>query len=345
MPFYKDLDPSDKNDERTIERLRILRNALKAQIPERTLKETLLLATWNIRDFDKPAYGWRMEEAFYYIAEIISFFDIVAIQEVYKDLTALKRVKYLLGSNWKFVFSDTTEGARGNGERIAYLFDKRKIKFGGLAGELVIPPIKTLDGEWISPDQIWRTPLICGFQAGWSRFMVASVHVLFGKGGANSPERINEIRQIAEFLKKRSEDETAWARKLFLLGDFNIFSKKDNTYKVLEENGFVCPEPLKEAYTNVKQNKQYDQILLRERKHSLEILKGGTFNFFDYVFKGEDENLYKPFMKKKNSEEIYKSYDQWRTHQMSDHMPLWVEARIDYSDEYLENKLEKSMQH
>ena len=53
--------------------------------------------------------------------------------------------------------------------------------------------------------------------------------------------------------------------------------------------------------------------------------------------------LYKA--KRKNSEELYKSYEQWRTHQMSDHLPLWVEARIDYSDEYLEDKLEKSMQY
>jgi hypothetical protein len=29
----------------------------------------------------------------------------------------------------------------------------------------------------------------------------------------------------------------------------------------------------------------------------------------------------------------YRSY--WRTYQMSDHLPLWAEFRIDFSDEYL----------
>ena len=56
------------------------------------MDEKLLLATWNIRDFDKPAYGERSDEAIAYIAEVISYFDLVALQEIYRDLTALKRV-------------------------------------------------------------------------------------------------------------------------------------------------------------------------------------------------------------------------------------------------------------
>jgi hypothetical protein len=32
-------------------------------------------------------------------------------------------------------------------------------------------------------------------------------------------------------------------------------------------------------------------------------------------------------------------YRQWRTFQMSDHLPMWVEIGIDFSDAYLERKL------
>ena len=32
----------------------------------------------------------------------------------------------------------------------------------------------------------------------------------------------------------------------------------------------------------------------------------------------------------------YRTY--WRTHQMSDHLPMWVELKIDYSREYLKDK-------
>ena len=91
MPFYKDLNPNTKEGKRTIEKLIELRRALRETIPTRTQSKTLLLATWNIRDFDKPAYGYRLPEAFYYIAEIIASFDIVAVQEVYKDLSALNQ--------------------------------------------------------------------------------------------------------------------------------------------------------------------------------------------------------------------------------------------------------------
>ena len=108
-----------------------------------------------------------------------------------------------------------------------------------MAGELVLPPIpekiKTADGKsrtiYKPANQIWRTPLICGFQAGWAKFMLSSVHIQWGESTANSKARVKEIEQVAKFLKKRTEDKTAWARKLILLGDFNIFSTEDDTYK------------------------------------------------------------------------------------------------------------------
>jgi hypothetical protein len=49
MPFYQKIDPKTESGKRTLERLLLLRETLKQEIPERTQKETLLLATWNIR--------------------------------------------------------------------------------------------------------------------------------------------------------------------------------------------------------------------------------------------------------------------------------------------------------
>lgn len=354
MPFYQNLDASSKDDSRTIQKLLNLRKALKDQIPKRTQSETLLLATWNIRDFDKKAWGYRLAESYYYMAEIIASYDIVAIQEVYRNLYALDRLMSILGGHWKYVFSDTTEGTRGNDERIAYVYDSRKIKFGGLAGELVIPPIEKRveeDGKkktiYQPVGQVWRTPLICGFQAGWAKFMLCSVHIQWGANSAEPEGRVNEIKQVAEFLKNRTEDDTAWARKIILLGDFNIFSTNDKTYKVLEDNGFKCPDPIFNEITNVaKDKKPYDQILIRERVNRFEILSGGAFNFFEHVFKDDEEDIYRPMMTKvkakpEDKDEFYSSYKKWKTYQMSDHLPLWVELKIDYADEYLQDKLSK----
>lgn len=32
----------------------------------------------------------------------------------------------------------------------------------------------------------------------------------------------------------------------------------------------------------------------------------------------------------------YADYAKWRTHQMSDHLPMWVELHIDFTPEYLD---------
>jgi endonuclease/exonuclease/phosphatase family metal-dependent hydrolase len=64
-------------------RLIAMREAL-APLRKRKRESAMLLATWNIRDFDSNKFGFgpRLPETFYYIAEIISCFDLVAVQEV-----------------------------------------------------------------------------------------------------------------------------------------------------------------------------------------------------------------------------------------------------------------------
>jgi endonuclease/exonuclease/phosphatase family metal-dependent hydrolase len=352
MPFYQKINPKEEWGKRTLDRLLKLREALK-EIPERTQKETLLLATWNIREFDSSKYGKRMDEAIYYIAEIIDRFDLVAVQEVRKDLEGLDRLMSILGGHWEYIFTDTTEGRLGNEERMAFLYDRRKISFGGLAGELVLPPVK-VKGELKPVTQLARTPFMCGFKSGWTRFILATVHILWGEEKAEPPERISEIRQVAQFLKKRTLDETAWARNLILLGDFNIFKPENATFKELEKAGFSVPEQIKKFPSNALKTRHYDQIAFRVRENSLDLTgKAGVFDFYKIVYKAtaEDQETYKPYMLpdyegkggKPRSETGKRSYYRdWRTHQMSDHLPMWVELKIDYSDEYLQAKLEHS---
>ena len=40
---------------------------------------------------------------------------------------------------------------------------------------------------------------------------------------------------------------------------------------------------------------------------------------------------------RKDKTAYYTTY--WRTYQMSDHLPMWVELKIDYSDQFLQDKL------
>src|SRR4051794_30434998 len=142
MPNYFYLRDAP-NGERIVAGLKELRKQLDDELAPLTLDNSMRLATWNIREFDSEAYGDRVEDSYYFIAEIISRFDIVAIQEVRRDLRALETLMKHLGYNWRYLVSDTTEGtdARhnlGNNERLAYVYDTRKVRFTGLAGELVL---------------------------------------------------------------------------------------------------------------------------------------------------------------------------------------------------------------
>lgn len=353
MPSYKDLDkliPEEK--ERAITRLLKLRKSLD-DIPKRTQKETLLLATWNIREFDSPKYGPRMKEAIYYIAEIIARFDLVALQEVNANLDAFQDLMDILGDNWQYIITDANEGTPGFDERLAFVYDKRKVRHRGLAGELVLPPIELGKGVYKPVLQLYRTPLICGFTAGWCDFMLATVHIQWGATEPDPKPRIEEIRNVAEFLKNRTEDDTAWARNLILLGDFNIWEPDNDTFKELEKAEFTIPKPIRTLPSNVEKKRHYDQIAFRVREGSLNMTgRAGIFDFFKTVYRDEDRTTYEPYMPDgyttrgngdprledgSYSKKWY--YGQWRTYQMSDHFPMWVELEIDYSDKHLEKIL------
>ncbi|GAH78984.1 unnamed protein product, partial [marine sediment metagenome] len=106
MPFYYNLKyKSEKVRKRTAQRLLLLKKELP-KIPKKSISENIILATWNIREFDAEAYGKRLDEAIYYIAEIIDHFDLIAIQEVRDDLEGLNRVMKILGWWWKSVLTD-----------------------------------------------------------------------------------------------------------------------------------------------------------------------------------------------------------------------------------------------
>src|SRR5436190_22500427 len=78
-----------------------LRNQLRRDLPSRNLDETLLLASWNLREFGRnQKYGQRLPESIHYIAEIISRFDLVAVQEVHQNLGDLRRLMDTLGVWW-----------------------------------------------------------------------------------------------------------------------------------------------------------------------------------------------------------------------------------------------------
>jgi endonuclease/exonuclease/phosphatase family metal-dependent hydrolase len=333
MPNYKSIDSNTVEGRRTAERLLTLKLELDKTIPAKTVDPTLLLATWNLREFGGTKSGGREEEPLFYIAEIISRFDIVAVQEVRDDLDALDKLMYILGGWWKYLVSDVTLGAQGNHERHAYIYDTRKISFGGMAGELV-PEMKKEGGVLKSDFAFARTPYVAGFKAGWFKFTLCTQHFYYGESKADDPQRLQEAKTVLGLLKKRMKSKDAWANNTILLGDFNIFSTKDETFQAIEKEKFDIPASLKGTYTNANQDKPFDQIafLACDVKTQLGLARAGTFPFFNHVYRNSDWQTYQP-----NTTE--NKYKQWRTFKMSDHLPLWVELYVDFGNDYLERKM------
>ncbi|MEM7025642.1 MAG: endonuclease/exonuclease/phosphatase family protein [Pseudomonadota bacterium] len=341
--FWRD----DAAKTRVLDRLLALRKQLSAEVGVHKRPGALLLATWNIRDFDsnKFGHGPRLKESFHYITEIISWFDLVAVQEVNRDLGALRKVMNLLGSDWDYIVTDTTEGSGGNQERIAFVFDRRRVQFRNVAGEVVLPRPRQQSEDHL---QFARTPFVVAFQAGWFKFNLCSVHIYFGDdSGAKLQRRINEIRGIAKFFAKRQKKER---EDYILLGDFNIVSPEHRTMEALEEQNFVVPEDLKKEKTNLKGDKHYDQIALKVAEKRLEIGASGVFKFERSVFRNNDTDFgaYRQHLPASQvetesgeppTEAALKSYyrNKWRTWQISDHLPMWVQLKVDFTEDYLKS--------
>jgi endonuclease/exonuclease/phosphatase family metal-dependent hydrolase len=341
MPSYRSINKITDAAlrERVVERTLRLRAQLNAQVPQKSATETLLLATWNIREFGNN----RSAESLQYIAEIINRFDLVAVQEVAGDLSGLEALVKLLGHNWDYIVTDSTEGTAGGSERTAFIFDKCKVFFRKVAGEIVLPKEKLLQSESGDGVQFARTPFCVAFQAGWFKFNLTTVHIYYGESKAVDPLRLKEISTIAEFLSKRADKEET---NYILLGDFNIFTTNDETFAALEKKKFYVPDALRTAPSNLTKTKHFDQIAFRLKLDSdmtvfsKEKQNAGAFDFSESVYRDDDTEIYKPLFPEKNvagktEKQIQTYYKQWRTYQMSDHLPLWVELKIDFSDAYL----------
>jgi len=344
MPMYSSLKRiKDKQEKtRTVEKIIELRTQLDRQIPAKTATDTLLLATWNIREFGDN----RNPESLHYIAEIISRFDLVAVQEVANNLTGLQKVAALLGHNWDYIVTDSTEGTAGGGERMAFIYDRCKVFFRKMAGELVLPETKLINaGD--KKLQFARTPFTVAFQAGWFKFILATVHIYYGTASKNDPRRVEEIKTIAQFLNNRAKKE---GENYIILGDFNIFNQGDDTMKALENNGFYIPNAIKQHPTDLSsKNKYYDQIAFKLKiENNMTVFSenkqhAGAVDFTESVYKADEASTYQQYFSdkyvdNKTPDEIKKYYlTNWRTFQMSDHLPLWIELQIDFSNQYLKN--------
>ncbi len=365
MPFYNDLRPKadyEKNDYalvfptmkddekvRAIEGILRLREGLEASIPPRKAEQNLLIGSWNIKEFGHTKQ--RLPEAYFYIAEILSRFDLVVVQEVKSTLVDLKIVMRLLGSDWGYLVNDITSGTDGNSERSAFLFNSKRCHLSGTAGELVLWDALTQDSEI---KQLKRTPYLMGFRAGWKNFALLNVHLQPGDDDWEVKYRKEEVRLLISALKEKMKE--TWTPRLVVAGDFNFYDRKDvEAVEMFNEAGFYEVDNLIGVDTNVAETDAFDRLFIRHNKYFSVArdcdgkTKGGVFNPFEYVYRTGEEATYKreiieAYTGAKDLENDDDALEKqfrvyWKRNQISDHYPIWFELEIDSAVPFLESKL------
>lgn len=299
--------------------------ALDQSIPARKLDKNLLIATWNIRAFGDLTKKWQSEtgdspkrdwQAAASIAEILKRFDVIAVQEVKSNLRALRHTLKMMGSNYSFLLTDVNKGVVGNGERMAFIFDTRRVQLSGLACELVVPDEwKDSISDVSLKEQFVRSPYAVSFRSNEQTFILVTLHILYG---SKSQDRINEIRGIAKWIADWAKDTNAYHQNLIALGDFNIDERGDLLNETFISEGLHIPDELQDPKVTrsiFNETKYYDQIAWFNGKNgtpqlTMKFISGGSFDFVGKALLNRN---------------LTKNNLSWM---LSDHYPLWAEFGV-----------------
>jgi len=118
--------------------------------------------------------------------------------------------------------------------------------------------------------------------------------------------------------------------------------------------------------TTLKGKHPYDQIAFKVKNKMLELRDSGVYHFERCVFRNNEFEQYKPYISAKSKraaiklvkdrkrkkaqkdgvpfifnqadeEKAFSDYYKkvWRSFQISDHKPIWVELKVDFTEDYL----------
>ena len=219
MPIITDNPP-----QRVRADLRALSDALDAAIPAKRAAQNVLIATWNLKIFGSLTRKWTS----------------VAGDSLKRDLSircrrdpggkrrseVAARHDELSGNNWSFLMTDVNIQEGGNSERIAFVFDQRRVTASGLAAELVEPEAWLAE---VAPGVGWRqfvrTPYAVSFQIEDSTFILVTLHV-------------------AEFMRNWADRTNRWGHNLITLDDYNINRKGRELWDAFTSSGLHAPDDL-----------------------------------------------------------------------------------------------------
>lgn len=201
------------------------------------------------------------------------------------------------------------------------VYDKRAVVFNGLAAEATAPRVKQ-GQDYFAPITWWHAPYIASFRAGNYDFVVVIAHIRWGKGLAG---RKKELQLLADWVDARRNTAHAEDLDYIVMGDFNIPSTDDALFQAVTSRGLQIPKALRGLShgTNLERDKRYDQILQYANYDNSFMDKGGVLDFF--IDESKIAELFPGGMSKTDF-----------TFEMSDHLPLWMQANTDISGQQLQ---------
>jgi endonuclease/exonuclease/phosphatase family metal-dependent hydrolase len=206
--------------------------------------ETVKICSWNIKDFGQT----KSEEAIEAIADILTDFDIVAIQEVvagYGGAQAVAKLHDVLdrkGWDWDYVISDPTFSSSYKTERYAFLWKKSRVK--------------KIGDSWLEQTfrlEIDREPYYSTFSFNEKQFTLVNFHAI-----TKSMQPETEIKYF-KFLPANYP-----TLNLIFCGDFNC-PQSHTVFNPLKKMGYA--PVLENVKTSLKMACIEDECLSSEFDH------------------------------------------------------------------------------
>jgi endonuclease/exonuclease/phosphatase family metal-dependent hydrolase len=276
--------------------------------------DRVLIATWNIANLGVQE---RRDKDYRLIAEILSWFDLIALQEVNDNLTGIRAIHQHLGADYRLLFSD----ASGNDERMTFVYDATKLALLEEVGEVAPPPSDyrhiTLPGMQQRFDGFDRNPYLATFRTGAFTFSLVNVHLYFGSDSAIARNRRSlEAYAVACWADNRRKSRHAVTSDIIPLGDFNLPQTQpgDPIFDALTKRGLQLPPHSTKIAASIASDNQYDQLAFfpgdTQQNFTGQI---GVFDFDGAVF----AHLWQT-----RTRQEFLAYVR---HYLSDHRPLWAQ--------------------
>jgi endonuclease/exonuclease/phosphatase family metal-dependent hydrolase len=271
------------------------------------------VASWNIANLGLQD---RRDKDYQVIAEVVSWFDLLAIQEVSDNLRGLRSILRFLPASYRALFSDKA----GNNERMAFIYDSRRVELLDEVGEIAVPPrwkyvirVPNSRQQFRGFD---RNPYQAAFRIGNLTAAVVNVHLYYGKNTAHDKNRrFMETLATARWADLRRNSGNPLAENIIVMGDFNLekVGWGDPMWQILGEKGLLlAPHSTYVGGSNIKDNRPYDQVAFFPGPIEDRLVASGVFDFDSAIFTHLWETRGQ------------KALEAYLRYYISDHRPLWV---------------------